>query len=138
MAVHLDAVQAVGLRFPHHDLLLLAGQLVEPDDRVQPPVGDVHPVFVDHDREGVADEPGVDGFDVGSVEVRVLDVIEQGVTPVDAIGFEVDREAVGPAEGYVLEDHQAGAVGVGSADVGGAVPLGEVDVTFVWQKVIFV
>lgn len=56
-AVNFDPVKPIGLRLAHHDLLLLARQLVQPHDRIQPPVGDVHPIIVNDDGERVSDEP---------------------------------------------------------------------------------
>lgn len=55
--VHLDTIKPVRLRFPHHDLFLFSGELVETHDCIESPVGDVHPVIVNDDRERMPDQP---------------------------------------------------------------------------------
>ena len=71
-AEDLDTVQPVGLLHLLHDHLVLATELVHADDGVQPPVGHEEVLLVDDEREGVADEPGLDGLDVITVQVSVL------------------------------------------------------------------
>ena len=73
-----------------------------------------------------------DSFNVGSVEICMLDVIEQSVAPVKPIPFVIHRKTVGPSEQNVSEDLNVGAVRIGARDVGGPVPLWEEDVAFVW------
>jgi len=76
-------------------------------------------------RERVSDQRGIDGLHVGAVQVRMLDVVQQRVAPVQPVRGEVDGQTVGPSQRYVAEHDQVGAVGVRAADVGRPVPLGE-------------
>ncbi len=80
----------------------------------------------------MTDKSGTDGSNVRSVQFRMLDVIQQGVAPVEPVGLEIDGQAVGPVEEEVLEDHQVSAVEVSPADVGRHVPLGVEDETKCW------
>jgi hypothetical protein len=73
----------------------------------------------------VNDEGRSDCFDVRSVQIGVLDVVQESVAPVKPIGAQVNRQPIGPAERQVLENLAAGAVRVRPADVGRSVPLRE-------------
>ncbi len=113
------------------DSLVGAGVLVHLDDGVEPPVGDEDLLAEDDEGEGVPDEPGADGLDVGAVQAGVLDVVEQRVAPVQPVLLVVHGESVGPAEDHVAEGHDVAAVAVRAADVGRPVPLGEEHVALV-------
>ena len=62
---------------------------------------------------------------VGSVKVGVLYVVEESITPVDAVCQVIDGEAVWPAKQHVTEHHHVGTVQEGAADVRRTVPLRE-------------
>ena len=83
----------------------------------------------DHKREGMSDTGAGDHLDVGAVQVCVLDVVEEGVTPVDAVRLVVDGESIGPSKQDVSEDHHVGPVKVGPADIGRPVPFWEEHIT---------
>lgn len=68
------------------------------------------------------DETRVERLDVGAVERRVLDVVEQRVAPVEPVGVEIDGQTVGPAQQNVAEHEQVRAVQVSARDVRRPVP----------------
>ena len=68
----LDAIEPVGLLDLLHDHLVLAAELVHADDSIQPPIGDKQVLLVDDEREGVSDEPRLDGLYIVTIQVSVL------------------------------------------------------------------
>ena len=61
---------------------------------------------------------------VGAVQVGGADEVEFGVDPVDAIGGEVERDAVGPADALVDDDGAVRAVHAGALDPRVLPPVG--------------
>lgn len=80
-------------------------------------------------RERMSDQRGIDGFHVGTVQIRMLDMVQQRVAPVQPIRAEIDGQTVWPSERYVPEHDQIRTVGVRATDVGRTVPFGEEYVT---------
>jgi len=75
--------------------------------------------------ERMSDQGRIDGFHVGTVQIRVLYVVQQRVAPIQPIGGEIDGQTVGPSERDIAEHDQIRAVGVRATDVGRPVPFGE-------------
>lgn len=67
-------------------------------------------------------------FHVSSVQVRVLDVVQKCVAPVQSVGGQVDGQPIRPAERQVFENLPARTVRESSADVCRSVPLREENV----------
>lgn len=91
-----DSVKPIRLRLFNDRFLLLPGYLVYFDDGVQAPVGYVHEFVVNDDAERVSNQLGVDRLYVRAVQVGVLDVVQEGVAPIQAVRLEIDRKTVGP------------------------------------------
>ena len=68
----LDAVQPVGLLDLLYDHLVLAAELIHADDGVKPPVSDKEVLLVDDEGERMSDEAGLNGLDIITIQVSVL------------------------------------------------------------------
>lgn len=76
-------------------------------------------------RKRMSYKRGVDGLHVCSVQIRVLDVVQQCVTPVQSVRSEIHGQTVWPSQCDVTEHDQIRTVGVRTANVGRPVPFGK-------------
>lgn len=78
--------------------------------------------------EGPSRRPSATCVSVGAVQAGELDVVLPGIGPVDAVVYEVQREAVGPRDLVLHDDAAVGAVHPDSANVRVVSPVGPVQV----------
>lgn len=96
-----------------------------------------HTVVRDNGKR-MSDQCGIDGFHVRPVEIRMLHVIQQRVTPIKSVGHKIDGQTVRPPQCDVAEHDQIRTVGVRTANVRGSIPFGEEYISGVGENNAFI
>lgn len=65
----------------------------------------------------------VDSLYISTIQLGVLHMIQQGITPIYTVSCIINGQAIRPTQEHIAEDHDIGAVKESSADVSWTVPL---------------
>lgn len=90
--------------------------------------------FMENNGKWMANKMWADGANVCSVQVGVLNMIKESVTPIKTICLEVDGETVRPTQSDILENVDVSPISMCSTDVGWSIPLGEEYIpNYLWE-----
>ncbi len=78
-------------------------------------------------REWMEQKATYDGLHVVAIEIGMLNAVQEGIAPVQAVRLIINGHAIGPAQLLLSYPLQAGPVVIDAGNVGRSLPFGEED-----------